>query len=87
MAHESVWDSIEFDPAVAANMKERSALMIELRQYIDQEGLSKAGAAKLFRVPLTCISDLQKGKINSLEFKRLHEMKANTLHRRPADRS
>jgi len=77
MAHESVWDAIESDPAVVADMKERSALMIELRQHIDLEGLSNIEAAKLFGVPPTCISDLLKGKINLFTAEQLSNMKAH----------
>lgn len=75
--YESVWDAIELDPAQAADMKERSALMNELRQHIDHEGLSKTKAAKLFGVPPADISALLKGNINVLTVELLNQMKAS----------
>jgi predicted XRE-type DNA-binding protein len=61
---DSIWDAIEDDPAEAANMKLRSALMIELKQHIRRRGLSQAEAAKLFGVTQPRVSDLMRGKIN-----------------------
>jgi predicted XRE-type DNA-binding protein len=61
---DSVWDAIESDPEVAANLKLRSALMMALRKHISGSGMSQAQAAKLFGVTQPRVSDLMRGKIN-----------------------
>ena len=60
----SIWDTISDTPAEAENMKLRSALMMELKGYIEREGLSQAQAAKVFGVTQPRISDLIRGKID-----------------------
>jgi predicted XRE-type DNA-binding protein len=60
----SVWDAIEDNPAQAANMKHRSALMMAISKHIKARGLSQTEAAKLFAVSQPRISDLMRGKIN-----------------------
>ncbi|MEX1147399.1 MAG: XRE family transcriptional regulator [Sphingomonadales bacterium] len=59
----SVWDAIEDTPAEAENMKLRSALMMELGDYITRAGLSQADAARMFGVTQPRVSDLMRGKI------------------------
>jgi predicted XRE-type DNA-binding protein len=61
---ESIWDAIEDDPAQRENMKVRSALMTVLTDFILEEGLTQAQAAKKFGVTQPRISDLMRGKIN-----------------------
>ena len=60
----SVWDAIEDTPAEAKNMKLRSTLMRDLKDYIVSAGLSQAEAAKLFNITQPRVSDLMRGKIN-----------------------
>lgn len=60
----SVWDAIEDTPAEAENMKLRSALMMALKNHIEQASLSQAQAAKLLGVTQPRVSDLMRGKIN-----------------------
>ncbi len=60
----SVWDAIEGSPQVAASMKARSALMIELSKFIEAQRLTQAQAADVFGVTQPRISDLIRGKIN-----------------------
>ncbi|MEW6134075.1 MAG: helix-turn-helix domain-containing protein [Pseudomonadota bacterium] len=60
----SVWDAIEDTPAEAENMKLRSALMMALKNHIEQANLSQAQAAKLLGVTQPRVSDLMRGKIN-----------------------
>lgn len=60
----SVWDAIEDTPEEAENMKLRSKLMITLKNYIEENALSQAQAAKVFGVTQPRISDLMRGKIN-----------------------
>ncbi len=62
-AFKSVWDAIEDDPAQAANMKHRSALMMAVSEHIKAKGLNQTEAAKLFAVSQPRISDLMRGKI------------------------
>jgi predicted XRE-type DNA-binding protein len=62
-AFKSVWDAIEDDPAQAANMKHRSALMMEISEHIKAKGLNQTEAARLFAVSQPRISDLMRGKI------------------------
>ena len=44
----SVWDAIEDDPAQAAKMKHRSALMMAISEHIKAKGLNQTEAARLF---------------------------------------
>jgi predicted XRE-type DNA-binding protein len=60
----SVWDAIEDTPAEAENMKLRSTLMMNLKNFIVSAGLSQAEAAKLFNITQPRVSDLIRGKIN-----------------------
>ena len=60
----SVWDAIEDSPQVAASMKARSALMIELSKFIETQGFTQAQAADVLGVTQPRISDLMRGKIN-----------------------
>ena len=60
----SVWDSIEDTPTAAENMKLRSTLMMNLKDFIVKGGLRQAEAAKLFNITQPRVSDLMRGKIN-----------------------
>ena len=60
----SVWEAIEDTPAEAENMKLRSTLMMNLKDFIVTDGLSQAEAAKLFNITQPRVSDLMRGKIN-----------------------
>jgi predicted XRE-type DNA-binding protein len=60
----SVWDAIEDTPAEAENMKLRSTLMMNLKDFIVNNKLSQADAAKLFNITQPRVSDLMRGKIN-----------------------
>jgi predicted XRE-type DNA-binding protein len=62
-AFNSVWDAIEVDASIAANMKHRSLLMMAISEHIKNKGLSQAKAAKMFEVTQPRISDLMRGKI------------------------
>jgi predicted XRE-type DNA-binding protein len=60
----SVWDAIEPDPAIAENLKLRSALMLALTRHIKREGLTQAQAAEVLGVTQPRISNLIHGKID-----------------------
>lgn len=72
----SVWDAIESDSGQAENMKLRSRLMMALRDYIAEETLSQAAAAKLFGVTQPRISDLVRGKVDLFSLDTLVNMLA-----------
>ena len=75
-AFKSVWDAIEDDPAQAANMKHRSALMMAISEYIRARGLNQTEAAKIFAVSQPRISDLMRGKIGMFSIDTLVAMLA-----------
>ena len=60
----NVWDAVEDTPAEAENMKLRSTLMMNLKNFIVSAGLNQAEAAKLFNITQPRVSDLMRGKIN-----------------------
>lgn len=60
----SVWDAIEDTPAMAENMKLRSALMMALEQHIKAQGWTQADAARRLGVTQPRVSDLMRGKID-----------------------
>ncbi|MFP1133163.1 helix-turn-helix domain-containing protein [Asticcacaulis sp. W401b] len=74
----SVWDAIESTPAEAENMRLRSALMIELKEYIKREKLTQAKAANVLGVTQPRISDLLRGKIELFGLDMLVTMIAKT---------
>lgn len=74
---ESVWDAIADTPQEAENMKLRSALLMELRRYLDESGLSQSEAAKLFGVTQPRVSDLVRGKIDRFALDTLVNMLAS----------
>lgn len=60
----NVWDALEDSAQEAENMKLRSVLMRDLKNYIDRTNMSQAEAAKKFDVTQPRVSDLMRGKIN-----------------------
>jgi predicted XRE-type DNA-binding protein len=59
----NVFDALEDDPVVADNLRIRSELMIQLREFIEQEHLTQEEAARHMGVTQPRISDLVRGKI------------------------
>jgi predicted XRE-type DNA-binding protein len=72
----SVWDAIEETPALAENMKLRSALMLALKEHLAKEGLTQSEAAKKFGVSQPRISDLIRGRIDLFSIDTLVNMLA-----------
>jgi predicted XRE-type DNA-binding protein len=72
--YSSVWDAIEDTPQQAASMKARSALMIELQEYIRTSGMTQNQAASLFGVTQPRVSDLMRGKIELFSIESLVDM-------------
>ena len=73
---ETVWDAVKDTPEEAASMKLRSTLMIAIKSYISETGISQAEAAKLLGVTQPRISDLMRGKINLFGLDALENMAA-----------
>jgi predicted XRE-type DNA-binding protein len=61
---ESVWDAIEKDPIVAANLKARSSVMIAIEQTVKSWNLSQVTAAKRLGLTQPRLNDLLRGRIN-----------------------
>jgi predicted XRE-type DNA-binding protein len=72
----SVWDAIEDTKADAEHMKLRSQLMMALEQFVKDNKLTQAQAAKVFGVTQPRISDLLRGKINLFNLDSLVNMVA-----------
>ena len=72
----SIWDAIEDTPQLAASMRARSDLVIELTELIKRRGMTQAEAAKLFAVTQPRISDLTRGKIDLFSLDALIDMAA-----------
>ncbi len=73
---QSVWDAIEDTPQLAASMRARSELVIQLAELIKKRGMTQAEAAKLFGVTQPRISDLMRGKIELFSVDALIDMAA-----------
>jgi len=60
----SVWDALEPEPEIAAQMKARSTLMTALRDRIGRARWTQAEAAKRLGVTQPRISTLMRGKLS-----------------------
>lgn len=60
----NVFLDLGFEPEEAANLQLRSRLAIELRRYIEAEGITQAEAAERFGVSQPRVSDLVRGKLD-----------------------
>ena len=59
----NVFEDLGFDRETAENLRIRSALIIEVEQFVRRRNLTQAQAAKLFGVSQPRVSDLMRGKI------------------------
>jgi predicted XRE-type DNA-binding protein len=67
MKHEyfaSVWDAIEPDKAVAANLKARADVMIAIQETVNSWCITQAAAAKRLQVTQPRLNDLLRGHID-----------------------
>ena len=62
--YKNVFEAIEDDPVVAENMRLRAKLMVKLRDYIKQQGMTQEQAAHRMGVSQPRVSDLVRGKID-----------------------
>lgn len=60
----SVWDAISDTPEEAENMKVRSALMMQINEYIKRKGYTQAQAADVCHITQPRASDLINGKLS-----------------------
>lgn len=60
----NVWDAIEDDPAVAANMTMRSDLLIALQRRIESWKVTQAQAARRLEITQPRLNDLLRSRIN-----------------------
>lgn len=60
----SIFDDLDFDAALAANLKIRAALMRALEEELAKKNMTQAQAAKLLGVSQPRISDLKRGKLH-----------------------
>ena len=72
----NVFADLGFDDEEAVNLKVRSQLMIEIKQYIQRKKLSQTTAAERMGVHQSLISDLSRGKIHRFTIDKLINMAA-----------
>ena len=60
----NVWDAIEDDPTVAANMTMRSDLLIALQQRVESWKVTQAQAARRLAITQPRLNDLLRSRIN-----------------------
>ena len=70
----NVFTDLGFSPAEARNLQVRSQLMTALRNFLENEGLTQAEAAKRLNVTQPRISDLTRGKISRFSLDTLVNM-------------
>ena len=61
---ESVWDAIEPDKAVAANLKARAEVMIAIQETVKSWRITQAAAAKRLNITQPRLNDLLRGHID-----------------------
>ena len=77
----NVFEELGFPPAEAENLRIRAALMLALRQAMEERGLKQSEAADLFNVTQPRISNLVRGKIERFSIDMLVNMLARAdLH-------
>ena len=70
----NVFADLGFSPAESRNLLIRAQMMTALRNFIEKEGLTQAGAAKGLKVTQPRISDLTRGKISRFSLDTLVNM-------------
>lgn len=67
----NVWDALEDTPEAAANMKARSALLLDLKEIIEANGWTPGEAAVECGLDRASIDELLRGDINLFPLERL----------------
>lgn len=70
----SVWDALEDESVRVENLKLRSALMIEIAERINEQGLTQTQVAEVLHITQPRVSALLKGKINDFRLDSLVDM-------------
>ena len=70
----SVWDALEDDPVRAQNLKLRSALMIEIREKVNDLDITQTEAAEILCISQPRVSALLQGKIEKFRLDSLVDM-------------
>ena len=60
----------------AENLKLRAQLMVEVREYVDESGLTQAAAARAMKTTQPRLNEVLKGKIDKCSIDRLVQMLA-----------
>ena len=71
---DSVWDALEDDPVERANMKLRSSLMREVRDWFDNSNLTQTEAASQLKVSRSNLSSMLNGQVHLFTIDRLVNM-------------
>ena len=71
---ENIFEDLGFEPEEAANLKIRADLILDLQQYIKQQGWTQEEAAKFFNETQPRISNLMNGDINRFSIDKLVQM-------------
>ena len=69
-----VWDALERDSVRAANLRLRSALLIEVTQKIKSMGVTQQQAARLLQISQPRVCALLQGKIERFRLDSLVDM-------------
>ncbi len=70
----SVWEALEDDPVRAQNLKLRSALMIEIREKVNELEITQTQTAKVLCISQPRVSALLQGKIERFRLDSLVDM-------------
>ncbi len=70
----SVWDALEDNPSLAANLKLRSSLMMKIAEYVEESGLTQVEAARRLGTTQPRLNDVLKGRIDKCTVDRLVNM-------------
>jgi predicted XRE-type DNA-binding protein len=73
---DSVWDAIEKNPVVAANLKARSSVMIAVQETVKSWSLTQSAAAKRLGITQPRLNDLLRGQINKFSLDALMNLAA-----------
>ncbi len=60
---ESVWDAVEPNKVIAANLKARADVMIAIQETVKAWGVTQAAAAKRLEITQPRLNDLLRGHI------------------------
>jgi predicted XRE-type DNA-binding protein len=70
----NVFEDLGFVPEAASNLTIRAALMLQLEQFMEEQGWTQQQAALQFGVTQPRISDLKRGKIDRFSIDMLVRM-------------